>query len=119
MKPELTSIEVVPGTWVRLDIDVTPFDNSDTKKEGVEQTYAGVKGYAPVFAYWGGGWLVNAELRPGAGHSLHDGTLNFLSETLALVRRLVPHQSRLLCVLDCGFESKAHLRQQNAIFATF
>jgi len=36
-----------------LDIDVTPFDNSGTKKEGVSRTYKGMDGYAPIFAYLG------------------------------------------------------------------
>jgi hypothetical protein len=111
MKPQLTHIAGVPGTWVRLDVDVTLFDNSDTQKEGVGRTYAGVEGYAPVFAHLGGGWLVNAELRPGEVHSHHDGTPEFIHNTLGLARKMVPGPSRLLCVLDCGFESKEVLRR--------
>ena len=38
---------------VSLDIDVTPFDNSGTKKEGVNRTYKGMDGYAPIFTYLG------------------------------------------------------------------
>jgi hypothetical protein len=34
-------------------IDVSPFDNSGTKKEGVSRTYQGNDGYAPIFAYLG------------------------------------------------------------------
>lgn len=33
----------LPNGYVPVDIDVTPFDNSKTKKEGVSRTY---KGYA-------------------------------------------------------------------------
>jgi len=33
---------------VALDIDVSPFDNSMTKKEGVSRTYMGIDGYAPI-----------------------------------------------------------------------
>ena len=36
---------------VPVDIDVTPFDNSKTKKEGVSRTYKGYDGYAPIMAY--------------------------------------------------------------------
>ena len=38
---------------VPLDIDVTPFDNSKTNKEGVSRTYKGFDGYAPIMAYMG------------------------------------------------------------------
>ncbi len=36
---------------VALDIDVSPFDNSNTQKEGVSWTHKKVDGYAPIFAY--------------------------------------------------------------------
>jgi hypothetical protein len=49
---------------VALDVDVSPFDNSNTKKEGVSWTYKKVDGYAPIFAYLGEeGYLVHCELR--------------------------------------------------------
>ncbi len=49
---------------VPLDIDVTPFDNSKTHKEGVSRTYKGFDGYAPIMAYIGtDGFLINTELR--------------------------------------------------------
>jgi len=35
---------------VPLDADVTPFDDSQTKKEGVSRTYKGYDGYAPMAA---------------------------------------------------------------------
>lgn len=39
--------------YVPVDIDVTPFDNSKTKKEGVSRTYKGFDGFAPIMAYIG------------------------------------------------------------------
>ena len=33
---------------IPVDIDVTPFDNSKTHKEGVSRTYKGYEGYAPM-----------------------------------------------------------------------
>src|SRR3972149_6650904 len=42
------------GAWVALDIDVSPFDNSGTKKEGVSWTYKKVDGLAPISPYLGG-----------------------------------------------------------------
>ncbi len=59
---------------VPLDIDVSPFNNEQTKKEGVSRTYAGYYGYAPIFAYFGKaeGWIVGVELREGKSHSQCD-----------------------------------------------
>lgn len=54
--------------YIPLDLDVSPFDNSGTKKEGVSRTYKGFDGYAPIFTYLGAeGYLINAELRNGFG----------------------------------------------------
>ncbi|MBT9159874.1 MAG: hypothetical protein AAGB97_06145 [Dehalococcoidia bacterium] len=47
-----------------VDIDVSPFDNSKTKKESVNWTYKKFDGYAPIFGYVGQeGYLANLELR--------------------------------------------------------
>ena len=43
----------LPSGFVPLDIDVTPFDNSKTKKEGVSRIDRGFDGYAPIMAYLG------------------------------------------------------------------
>ncbi len=70
------------GNLVAVDIDVSPFDNSNTKKEGVSWTYKKVDGYAPIFGYVGQeGYLANLELRPGSDHS-QKGTEAFLRRTL-------------------------------------
>lgn len=56
----------LPNGYVPMDMDVTPFDNSKTKKQGVSRTYKGYDGYAPIMAYIGTeGYLVNCELREG------------------------------------------------------
>ena len=39
--------------YVHVDSDVSPFDNSNTHKEGVSRTYKGCDGYAPMFSYIG------------------------------------------------------------------
>lgn len=55
--------------WIPLDIDVSPFDNSNTKKEGVSYTYKGFNGYSPIFAYLGEeGYQLNMEFREGSEH---------------------------------------------------
>jgi hypothetical protein len=52
-----------------LDCDVTPLDNSQSKKEGVSRTYKGEDGYAPMAAYLGQeGYCLELELREGSQH---------------------------------------------------
>lgn len=88
---------------IPLDIDVSPFDNSGTKKQGVSRTYKGVDGYAPIFAYAGReGFLANLELREGKTHS-QKGMTEFLEETLSLVQPLVSHP--LLLRVDGAHDS--------------
>lgn len=55
---EFLSSKGVPVTplytgHIPLDIDVTPHDNSKTKKEQVSRTYKGMDGYAPIACYLG------------------------------------------------------------------
>lgn len=74
--------------FVPVDIDVTPFDNSKSNKEGVSRTYKGFDGYAPIMAYIGTeGYLVNLELWIGKQHCQKE-TPDFLRETIELCRQL-------------------------------
>ncbi len=54
---------------VPLDADVTPLDNSGTRKQGVSRTYKGEDGFAPMAAYLGQeGYYLELELREGKQH---------------------------------------------------
>lgn len=91
------------NAYVPADLDVTPFDNSKTSKEGVSGTYKGYDGYAPAMAYIGTeGCLVNAELREGKQHCQCD-TPRFLKETIVLCCELTDEP--LLICLDSGKDS--------------
>jgi len=46
-------VTALPMGHVPLDADVTPMDNSRTKKQGVSRTYKGMDGYAPMMGYIG------------------------------------------------------------------
>ena len=97
----------LPCGFMPLDIDVSPFDNSKTSKEGVSRTYKGCDGYAPIFAYLGKeGFLVNAQLREGKQHC-QKGTPEFLMETLALSHQLT--DEKLLIRLDSGNDAVENL----------
>jgi hypothetical protein len=96
------------GSLVAVDIDVSPFDNSKTKKEGVSWTYKKCDGYAPIFAYVGEeGYLANLELRPGSDHS-QKGTAVFLRRTLHYARLM--NQSAFLVRLDSGNDSLDNIK---------
>ena len=93
---------------VPLDIDVTPFDNSDTKKEGVSRTYKGVDGYAPIFAFLGEeGYGINVQLREGKEHSQNQ-TPDFLRKSIQNSRRVT--EAKLLVRMDSGFDSLDNLK---------
>ena len=88
---------------VPVDIDVTPMDNSKSKKEGVSRTYKGFDVYAPMMAYIGTeGYAINFELREGKQH-YQKGTVEFLQETIKLCHKLT--DKPLLIRLDSGNDS--------------
>ena len=93
--------------FVTVDIDVTPFDNSKSNKEGVSRTYKGFDGYAPIMAYIGTeGYLVNLELRIGKQHCQKE-TPDFLRETIELCRQLT--EKPLLIRLDSGNDASENI----------
>lgn len=93
----------LPNGLVPVDIDVTPMDNSKSKKEGVSRTYKGFDGYAPIMAYIGTeGYAINFELRAGEQHC-QKGTVEFLLETIRLCKKLT--DKPLLIRLDSGNDS--------------
>ena len=88
---------------VPVDINVTPMDNSKSKKEGVSRTYKGFDVYAPMMAYIGTeGYAINFELREGKQHC-QKGTVEFLQETIKLCHKLT--DKPLLIRLDSGNDS--------------
>ena len=97
----------MPNGFVPVDIDVTPMDNSKTKKAVVSRTYKGYDGYAPIMAYIGTeGYLVNAQLREGKQHS-QCGTPEFLRETIKLCRQIT--KEPLLFRLDSGNDAAENI----------
>ena len=92
---------------IPVDIDVTPFDNSKTHKEGVSRTYKGYDGYAPMMAYIGTeGYALNMELREGK-HHCQNHTPEFLEESLKLAHSMTNNQ--LLVRLDSGNDATVNM----------
>ena len=94
---------------VALDVDVTIHDNSKTKKEGVEWTYKGIDGYAPINAYIGEeGYFCNTKLRSGSSHSQCEGTVKFLEKTIELAKAIT--DKKLLVRMDSGNDSLDNIK---------
>ncbi len=90
--------------FIPIDFDVSPFDNSGSKKEGVSYTYKNHDGYAPMFSYIGGtGFMLNNELRSGSSHSNCAGTAEYIRTTLAFAKSLT--NKPLLARFDSGNDS--------------
>ena len=97
-----------PEGHVALDVDVSVHDNSQTKKEGVERTYMGIDGYAPIYAYVGEeGYLCNVELREGSQHC-QSGTVEFLEDTLRYARMMT--SEKLLVRMDSGNDALDNIK---------
>jgi hypothetical protein len=95
--------------WVALDPDVSPWDNSGTKKEGVSRTYQGEDGFAPVFAYLGEeGYQIHSQLRRGSQHC-QEGMPEFLDESIDYARRITP--AKLLVRMDSGNDDVENMRR--------
>lgn len=88
---------------IPLDADVTPMDNSRTRKEGVSRTYKGCDGFAPMAVYLGQeGYCIDLELREGKQHC-QKGTPDLLANALKHARDITPLP--LLVRLDGGNDS--------------
>jgi len=90
--------------FVPVDFDVSPMDNSRSKKEGVSRTYKNFDGYAPMLTYIGGtGFMINSELREGKAHSNCEGTAEYIRATLTYAEKITDQP--LLARFDSGNDS--------------
>ena len=83
--------------------------NSNTKKELVGRTYAGVDGYCPIASYLGSaGFCLELALRPGVQHSARETEYD-LQRVLPMAARLVA--TPILVRADSGFCSRALMQE--------
>jgi len=117
--PEFGFEETPYGKYIPLDIDVSPFDNSGSKKEGVSWTYKKHDGYAPIFAYLGThGYMLNCQLRPGSQHS-NKGALEFIRQCLDMVEMLNIDLGSILVRLDSAHDDVEILEELQNRGVTF
>lgn len=99
------NIELTPcyKEYIPLDIDVTPMDNSGSKKEGVSYTYKEFEGFAPIMAYIGTeGYLMKCELREGKANGQCTKTVPFLKSTIDIAKKA--SKKNILVRTDCGHD---------------
>jgi len=94
--------------FIPLDIDVSPFDNSNSQKEEIGYTYKKFMGYAPIFAYVGQdeGYLVNLELRNGKQHC-QKNTPEFLKKSIQYTKKIT--ESPICVRMDSGNDSSDNI----------
>lgn len=94
---------------IPLDIDTFVMDQSDTAKEGVSWTYAGVDGYCPIALYLGTrGYCLELDLRAGSQHSACESEYNI---ERALGTACAVSGQPLLLRADSGFCSQYLITQ--------
>jgi len=108
----LTPIHTDVESYLPVDVDTSPFDNSKSHKEGVSRTYKQFDGYHPIFSYIGReGYMLSCELREGKQHC-QNGTPAYLKRTIGLLRQL-PVTTPVLFRLDGGNDAKDTLEILN------
>ncbi|MCP3921080.1 MAG: IS1380 family transposase [Desulfobacterales bacterium] len=111
-KQDFTQIVIENNSYLPVDIDTSPFDNSKSKKEGVSRTYKKFDGFHPIFSYIGNeGYMLNCELREGKQHC-QNGTPDFLKRTNDIIAKLKT-SAPILFRLDGGNDAKETLRVLN------
>lgn len=94
--------------YIPVDFDVSPFDNSNSKKEGASYTYKKFKGFAPIFVYMGNIlYILNNELREGKRHCNCEGTDEFIYQTLKNAREI--SSEKLLARFDSGNDARDNI----------
>jgi Transposase DDE domain group 1 len=100
----------LPSGHLPLDVDTFVMDQSETAKEGVSWTYAGVDGYCPIALYLGmRGYCLELDLRAGSQHSALESEYNI---ERALGTACAVSAAPLLLRADSGFCSQ-HLIERS------
>ncbi len=93
---------------IPVDFDVSPFDNSNSNKQGVSRTYKQVDGFAPMLTYIGStGYMLNNEFRKGSAHSNCEGTSEYIEKTIEYAQSIT--NKNLLCRFDSGNDSAENI----------
>jgi len=108
-----TTIKILSGRYVPIDIDGTPFDNSRTKKECVSRTYKGYDGFLAMNTFLGTeGYMVHSDLYPGSQHC-QKGFSKFLKTSIENSRNIISKKRKILVRLDSGHDAAETIEELN------
>jgi hypothetical protein len=97
-----------------LGADTMVLDNNDAiKREGVSPTYKMVKGYHPLFIYWGR-FAVNMVFHEGKDHPNHGNDFfNALRDTVKIIRKGYRKDIPIIVVSDAGFYDQKYFQEMD------
>jgi hypothetical protein len=89
-------------------------DNNDAKmREGVNTTYKLVKGYHPLFIYWGR-FVVNMVFHEGKDHPNHNNDFSqALRKTIRTIRKEYDKEKPILVLSDTGFYDQKYFQEMD------
>ncbi len=110
LKKYATPLPIDNTDLIPVDFDVTIMDNTESHKEGVEQSYRPkIHGFAPILTNIGRqGYLINHQFRRGASHSNCKGSLEYIIASMNFARALCP-QEKLLARFDSGNDADRNI----------
>ncbi len=97
-----------------LGADTMVLDNNDAKtREGVNITYKLVKGYHPLFIYWGS-FIVNMVFHEGKDHPNHNNDFfQALRKTIRTIRKEYDKEKPILVLSDTGFYDEKYFQEMD------
>ena len=101
---------------IELSVDLMVMDNDEAaKREGVEPTYKGVKGFGSLQIVWNRK-VVDAIFRGGSKHSnARHMALKMVMELVGLIRREYREDVPIVTRMDSGFFDEENLRALNEL----
>jgi hypothetical protein len=104
LKMFIWRLSITKPKIIILGADTMVLDNNDAKKrDGVSLTYKMVKGYHPLFIYWGR-YVVNMVFHEGKEHHNHNNDFfESLRDTIKVIRDEYSREVPILVVSDAGF----------------
>lgn len=116
----LGKVPLGKDSYIPVDMDVSPFNNAGSHREGVGRTYKQFDGFAPIFAYIGSqGFTLAHTLRPGKQHCDRH-TDHFVRQCTHHLKTIgLKEKDNVLLRLDSGNDSEdtiKALRESNYRF---
>lgn len=105
-------LRIVKPEVIILGLDTMVMDNNDAlKREGVEYTYKGVKGFQPLQLFWRG-FPIDAVFRSGKKHSNNSDTaIKMIRHVVKRIRRQYDEDALILIRMDSGFFDKKNFKK--------